>query len=57
MVFQHLSNPVRARQLPELVEVMEVRHFWPVAEEYDEDIGGRLSFKVINPKVLLKYEE
>jgi hypothetical protein len=29
----------------------------PVAEEYDEDIGGRLSFKVINPKFLLKYEE
>ena len=29
----------------------------PLAEEYDEDIGGRLSFKVINPKFLLKYDE
>ena len=29
----------------------------PFAEEYDEDIGGRLSFKVINPKFLLKYDE
>jgi RNA ligase (TIGR02306 family) len=29
----------------------------PLAEEYDEDIGGRLRFKVINPKVLLKYED
>ena len=28
-----------------------------LAEEYDEDIGGRLSFKVINPKFLLKYDE
>ena len=27
------------------------------AEEYDEDIGGRLSFKAINPKFLLKYDE
>ncbi len=29
----------------------------PLAEEYDEDIGGRLSFKTINPKFLLKYDE
>jgi RNA ligase (TIGR02306 family) len=29
----------------------------PFAEEYDPDIGGRLSFKVINPKFLLKYDE
>jgi RNA ligase (TIGR02306 family) len=29
----------------------------PLVEEYDEDVGGRLSFKVINPKFLLKYDE
>ena len=29
----------------------------PFTEEYDEDLGGRLSFKVINPKFLLKYDE
>lgn len=29
----------------------------PLAEEHDEDIGGRLSFKAINPKFLLKYDE
>lgn len=29
----------------------------PLAEEYDEEIGGRLSFKVINPRFLLKYDE
>jgi RNA ligase (TIGR02306 family) len=29
----------------------------PLSEEHDEDIGGRLSFKVINPKFLLKYDE
>ena len=29
----------------------------PFAEEYDADIGGRLSFKAINPKFLLKYDE
>jgi RNA ligase (TIGR02306 family) len=29
----------------------------PLAEEYDEDIGGRLSFKVIKPKFLLKYDD
>lgn len=29
----------------------------PLEEEEDPDIGGRLSFKVINPKFLLKYEE
>jgi RNA ligase len=29
----------------------------PLVEEYDEDLGGRLSFKVINPKFLLKYDE
>ena len=28
----------------------------PLAEEYDEDIGGRLSFKVINPRFVLKYD-
>jgi len=29
----------------------------PLVEEYDPDVGGRLSFKVINPKFLLKYDE
>lgn len=29
----------------------------PLTEEYDEEIGGRLSFKAINPKFLLKYDE
>jgi RNA ligase (TIGR02306 family) len=29
----------------------------PPVEEHDEDLGGRLSFKVINPKFLLKYDE
>ena len=29
----------------------------PLSEEYDADIGGRLSFKAINPKFLLKYDE
>jgi RNA ligase (TIGR02306 family) len=29
----------------------------PLVEEYDKDIGGRLSFKAINPKFLLKYDE
>lgn len=29
----------------------------PFVEEHDEDIGGRLSFKAINPKFLLKYDE
>ncbi len=29
----------------------------PLAEEYDEDLAGRLSFKAINPKFLLKYDE
>ena len=29
----------------------------PLAEEYDADIGDRLSFKAINPKFLLKYDE
>jgi RNA ligase (TIGR02306 family) len=29
----------------------------PLVEEYDEDIGGRLSFKAINPKFLLKFDE
>jgi RNA ligase (TIGR02306 family) len=28
-----------------------------LTEEYDEDIGGCLSFKAINPKFLLKYDE
>lgn len=31
--------------------------FRPLSEEYDEGIGGRLSFKAINPKFLLKYDE
>jgi hypothetical protein len=29
----------------------------PLVEEYDSDLAGRLSFKVINPKFLLKYDE
>jgi RNA ligase (TIGR02306 family) len=29
----------------------------PLSEEYDADIGGRLSFKAINPKFLLKFDE
>lgn len=29
----------------------------PLVETYDETLGGRLSFKVINPKFLLKYDE
>jgi RNA ligase (TIGR02306 family) len=29
----------------------------PLAEEFDADLGGRLSFKAINPKFLLKYDE
>ncbi len=29
----------------------------PLTEEYDDVIGGRLSFKAINPKFLLKYDE
>jgi ATP-dependent RNA circularization protein (DNA/RNA ligase family) len=29
----------------------------PLVEEHDEKIGGRLSFKAINPKFLLKYDE
>jgi RNA ligase (TIGR02306 family) len=29
----------------------------PLVEEHDADIGGRLSFKAINPKFLLKYDE
>jgi RNA ligase (TIGR02306 family) len=29
----------------------------PLTEEYDPDVGGRLSFKAINPKFLLKYDE
>lgn len=29
----------------------------PFVEEHDEDIGGRLSLKAINPKFLLKYDE
>lgn len=29
----------------------------PLVEEHDEEIGGRLSFKAINPKFLLKYDE
>lgn len=29
----------------------------PLVEEFDADIAGRLSFKAINPKFLLKYDE
>jgi RNA ligase (TIGR02306 family) len=29
----------------------------PLVEEHDADLGGRLSFKAINPKFLLKYDE
>lgn len=29
----------------------------PLVEEQDADVGGRLSFKAINPKFLLKYDE
>ena len=29
----------------------------PPVEEYDPDVGGRLSFKVINPQFLLTYDE
>ncbi|MDB5306842.1 MAG: ligase [Gemmataceae bacterium] len=29
----------------------------PLVEEHDLDVGGRLSFKAINPKFLLKYDE
>jgi hypothetical protein len=29
----------------------------PSAEEHDETIGGRLSFKAINPMFLLRYDE
>ncbi len=29
----------------------------PLAEEYEDDLGGRLSLKAINPKFLLKYDE
>jgi len=29
----------------------------PPAEEFDETLGGRLSFKAINPRFLLKYDE
>jgi RNA ligase (TIGR02306 family) len=31
--------------------------FRPTTDEYDHDVGGRLSFKVINPQFLLKYDE
>jgi len=31
--------------------------FRPVTEEYEPTLGSRLSFKVINPKFLLKYDE
>jgi hypothetical protein len=29
----------------------------PPVEGYDADVGGRLSFKAINPKFLLRYDE
>jgi hypothetical protein len=29
----------------------------PLVEEYDEDVGGRLNCKAINPKFLLRYDE
>ncbi len=31
--------------------------FRPNVEQFDQDVGGRLSFKVINPQFLLKYDE
>ena len=31
--------------------------FRPLVEEHEPTLGGRLSFKVINPKFLLKYDE
>lgn len=31
--------------------------FRPDIEQFDQDVGGRLSFKVINPQFLLKYDE
>lgn len=31
--------------------------FRPLTESFDPDVGGRLSFKVINPQFLLKYDE
>lgn len=31
--------------------------FRPEVEQFDADVGGRLSFKVINPQFLLKYDE
>jgi hypothetical protein len=29
----------------------------PPTEEYDEDVGGRLSFRVVDPTFLLTYDE
>ena len=29
----------------------------PATEEFDETLGGRLSFKIINPQFLLKFDE
>ncbi len=31
--------------------------FRPLEDEYEPELGGRLSFKAINPKFLLKYDE
>ena len=31
--------------------------FRPLVEMYNEDVGGRFCFKVINPKLLLKYDK
>lgn len=31
--------------------------FRPDVEQFDQDVGGRLSFKVINPQFLLKFDE
>ncbi len=31
--------------------------FRPLVEEYEPELGGRVSFKAINPKFLLKYDE
>jgi hypothetical protein len=31
--------------------------FRPAVERQDPDVGGRLSFKVINPQFLLKFDE
>ena len=65
----HLGQLVLNHTIDELVELSvgtsvlqskaqrEGIVFRPESEQYDEDVGGRLSFKVINPQFLLKYDE